>query len=66
MRQSYEGDGKNTKKPVRLLDESTDQPIYTCDIVGHVARSGSRSSMRTDVRPSEPALHRETFQYLVK
>jgi len=39
MRQSFEGDSKNTKKSVRFLDESTDHPIYTCDIVGHVARS---------------------------
>ena len=39
MRQSFEGEGKNTKKTRRFLDESTDQPIYTCDIVGHVARS---------------------------
>ncbi len=39
MRQSFEGQGKNTKKTGRFLDEATDQPIYTCDIVGHVARS---------------------------
>ena len=41
VRQSFEGDGKpkGYKKSVRFLDESTDQPIYTSDIVGHFARS---------------------------
>jgi hypothetical protein len=42
LRQSFEGDGKNTKTSVRFLDEATDQPINTCDIVGHVARSRVR------------------------
>jgi hypothetical protein len=62
MRQSFEGEGKNTKKTRRFLDESTDQPIYTCDIVGHVARS--RVTFLDLEEP--PALHRRTCQYLVK